>query len=31
VIPIVTPTWALIIQRLKGFAETGQAQPYFDF
>jgi len=31
VIPIVTPAWALIINRLKGFAETGDRQPYFDF
>ena len=31
VIPIVTPAWALIIQRLKGYAETGTRQPFFDF
>jgi hypothetical protein len=31
VIPIVTPAWAQIILRLKGYAETGQPQPFFDF
>ena len=31
VIPIVTPAWAQIILRLKGFAESGQPQPFFDF
>ena len=31
VIPIVTPAWAFIVQRLKGYAETGQRQPFFDF
>jgi uncharacterized protein YndB with AHSA1/START domain len=31
VIPIVTPAWAQIILRLKGYAETGTAQPFFDF
>ncbi len=31
VIPIVTPAWAQIIGRLKGYAETGTAQPFFDF
>ena len=31
VIPIITPAWALIIQRLKGYAETGEPQPFFDF
>jgi hypothetical protein len=31
VIPIVTPAWALIIQRLKGLVETGTRQPFFDF
>jgi uncharacterized protein YndB with AHSA1/START domain len=31
VIPIVTPAWAQIILRLKGYAETGQRQPFFDF
>ena len=31
VIPIVTPAWAQIILRLKGFAETGTRQPFFDF
>jgi uncharacterized protein YndB with AHSA1/START domain len=31
VIPIVTPAWAQILLRLKGFAETGTAQPFFDF
>lgn len=29
VIPIVTPAWAQIIQRLKGYAETGIPQPFF--
>jgi hypothetical protein len=31
VIPIVTPAWAQILLRLKGFAETGQPQAFFDF
>jgi hypothetical protein len=31
VIPIVTPAWAQILLRLKGFAETGRPQPFFDF
>jgi uncharacterized protein YndB with AHSA1/START domain len=31
VIPIVTPAWAQIIMRLKGYAETGTRQPFFDF
>jgi hypothetical protein len=31
VIPIVTPAWALIIQRLKELAETGTRRPFFDF
>jgi hypothetical protein len=31
VIPIVTPAWAQIVLRLKGYAETGQSQPFFDF
>ena len=31
VIPIITPAWAQIILRLKGYAETGQPQPFFDF
>jgi hypothetical protein len=31
VIPIVTPAWAQIILRLKGFAETGEPQPFFAF
>ena len=31
VIPIVTPAWAQIIVRLKGYAETGRPQPFFDF
>jgi hypothetical protein len=31
VIPIITPAWAQIILRLKGYAETGVAQPFFDF
>jgi uncharacterized protein YndB with AHSA1/START domain len=30
-IPIVTPAWAQIILRLKGYAETGTPQPFFDF
>jgi hypothetical protein len=29
VIPIVTPAWAQIIVRLKGYAETGAPQPFF--
>jgi hypothetical protein len=31
VIPIVTPAWAQILLRLKGYAETGTPQPFFDF
>jgi len=31
VIPIVNPAWAQIILRLKGYAETGATQPFFDF
>jgi hypothetical protein len=31
VIPIVTPAWAQIIVRLKGYAESGERQPFFDF
>ena len=31
VIPIITPAWAQIILRLKGYAETGERQPFFDF
>ena len=31
VIPIVTPAWAQILLRLKAYAETGHAQPFFDF
>ena len=31
VIPIVTPAWAQILHRLKGYAETGTSQPFFDF
>ena len=31
VIPIITPAWAQIILRLKGYAETGKPQPFFDF
>jgi hypothetical protein len=31
VIPIVTPAWAMIVGRLKGYAETGERQPFFDF
>lgn len=31
VIPIVTPAWAQILLRLKGYAETGTRQPFFDF
>ncbi len=30
-IAIVTPAWAQIIGRLKGYAESGTAQPFFDF
>jgi hypothetical protein len=31
VIPIITPAWAQILLRLKGYAETGQRQPFFDY
>ena len=31
VIPVVTPAWAQIGLRLKGYAETGTRQPFFDF
>jgi len=31
VIPIVTPAWAQIGLRLKGYAETGEPQPFFAF
>lgn len=31
IIPIITPAWAQIILRLKGYAETGEPQPFFDF
>jgi uncharacterized protein YndB with AHSA1/START domain len=31
VIPIVTPAWAQIILRLKGYVETGKPQPFFAF
>jgi hypothetical protein len=31
VIPIITPAWAQMILRLKGYAETGTRQPFFDF
>lgn len=31
VIPIITPAWAQILLRLKGFAESGTRQPFFDF
>ena len=30
VIPVVTPAWAFIVQRLKGYSETGTPQPFFD-
>jgi hypothetical protein len=30
VIPIVTPAWAQIILRLKGYVETGVRQPFFE-
>ena len=30
-IAIVTPAWAQIILRLKGYAETGKPQPFFEF
>lgn len=29
VIPVVTPAWAQIILRLKGYAETGTPDPFF--
>ncbi len=28
IIPIITPAWAAIIGRLKGYVETGQANPF---
>jgi uncharacterized protein YndB with AHSA1/START domain len=31
VIPVVTPAWAQIVLRLKGYAETGTPQPFFAF
>jgi hypothetical protein len=31
VIPIITPAWAQILLRLKGYAETGQRQAFFDY
>jgi hypothetical protein len=31
VIPIITPAWAQILLRLKGYAESGERQPFFDF
>jgi uncharacterized protein YndB with AHSA1/START domain len=31
VIPLVTPAWALILQRLKSYAETGRPDPFFAF
>jgi hypothetical protein len=31
VIAIITPAWAQIILRLKGYAETGERQPFFEF
>jgi hypothetical protein len=31
VIPIVTPAWAQILLRLKGYAESGNPHPFFDF
>jgi hypothetical protein len=31
VIPIITPAWAQILLRLKGYAETGTPQPFFDY
>jgi hypothetical protein len=31
VIPIITPAWAQIILRLKGYAETDTRQPFFEF
>jgi uncharacterized protein YndB with AHSA1/START domain len=31
VIPIVTPAWAQILLRLRGYAESGRPQPFFDF
>ncbi len=30
VIPIITPAWAQIIQRLQAHAETGRPTPFFD-
>ncbi len=31
VIPIVTPAWAQIVLRLKGYAESGTPNPFFSF
>ncbi|MGH2556832.1 MAG: SRPBCC family protein [Actinomycetota bacterium] len=31
IIEVITPAWAHIIDRLKGYAETGERQPFFDF
>jgi hypothetical protein len=31
VIPVVTPAWAQILLGLKGYAETGRPEPFFDF
>jgi predicted nucleic acid-binding protein len=30
-IEVITPAWAHIIDRLQGYAETGNRQPFFDF
>lgn len=30
VIPVITPAWAQIVLRLKGYAETGTPQPFFE-
>ena len=30
IVPIVTPAWAQILLRLKGYAETGATQPWFE-
>jgi uncharacterized protein YndB with AHSA1/START domain len=31
VIAVVTPIWAQIVGRLKGYVESGTPQPFFDF
>jgi Activator of Hsp90 ATPase homolog 1-like protein len=31
IIEVITPAWAHIVDRLQGYVETGQRQPFFDF